>query len=590
MSIVRLGKIHLHWCESCNLPIVEKNSCGICGSTPKKVKITPPGDVRPAFEEDVKLIKKTIDRQWGTDYSKKVLSRERPVLLNGIPYEDRMDEVIIDGQVIGAIRYNPSRKLDGKEPYEFILRPWKGLDTPKKNYVIVDEGAVEPILNGGSVLNPGIIEADPEIKEGEEIIVSDKNGKILCSGRSKLPGKELVNSSSGRGVKNRWRVSDFSPTKKEKSWDEVVEANKSILKNKENESVKFVEKHIDEHDIPVAVAYSGGKDSLATLHILLKSKAQPDILFIDTGIELPETIENVYEIAEKYNLTLHEKKAESGYWKNVEYFGPSARDYRWCCKTCKLGPTSLLIKEKYDDGVLSFIGQRRYESRQRMSHGSTWDNPWVPGQVSASPIQDWTALHIWLYLFWKDADWNIWYEDGFERIGCWVCPASNLSEFDKLKDEFDEYDRFEDVLQNYAEKNDLPQEWVELGLWRWINIPENMEKHFQDFERKADPNPSKIIDETKKELLKDERSKNLLNAYSDSVEDLSRDDILVQHKKALNCVECGVCVAQCEKGALSFDDGIKIDEKRCVHCESCLGKCPVVDFDSRVNDQSASKI
>ncbi|MFW5946500.1 MAG: phosphoadenosine phosphosulfate reductase family protein [Candidatus Natronoplasma sp.] len=583
MSIVRLGKLHLHWCNRCNVPIAEEGECSLCGSKAEKVEITPPGDVRPAFDQDIQLIRETIDRQWGEGYSYKILSDGKPVILNGIPYRDRMDEVIVDGKVIGALRYNPERKLEEKEPYEFILRPWKKLDKPEEGFVEVDEGAVKPVLDGGSVLVPGIIDAASSIVEGDEVIVTDPSGNVICSGSSRLSGEELIEASSGRGVKNRWRINDYSPYEEKPTWDEVVEANRYHIEDRVDEAVEFIDEEVKKHDLPVAVAYSGGKDSLATLHLLLDVGIDPDLIFIDTGIELPETLENVKKVAEKYDLNLHMREAESGYWDNLDHFGPSARDYRWCCKTCKLGPTSRLIENNYDDGVLSFIGQRRYESRQRMSQGSTWDNPWVPGQISASPIQDWTALHVWLYLFYKEADWNEWYEKGFERIGCWVCPASDLAELDKLKEEFSEYERFEKALDKYAAGKDLPEEWVELGLWRWIDVPENMEDLL---EGKVEEVEHLEVGKSIEDMLRHTRTKNLLNALCDpdgSVQDeIDREDVVNLHKKALYCVECGVCVGRCDRDALSFDDGIKIDPEKCVHCGRCLGKCPVVHFDSRV--------
>ncbi|MBS3816788.1 MAG: phosphoadenosine phosphosulfate reductase family protein [Candidatus Thermoplasmatota archaeon] len=591
MAEVRLGKIHLHWCDNCNLPIVNEGTCDSCRSEARKVKITPPGDVRPAFEDDLLLIKETIDRQWGKGYSEEILSTEKPVLLNGIPYLDRMDEVIVDGHVIGALRYNPKRKLKGKNPYEFLLRPWEGLEKPKEGFVVIDEGAVEPILDGGSVLTPGIVDADPSIEPLDEVIIISPSEEVICSGPAKLSGQELIEHSSGRGVKNRWRRSEYTPSEKEPSWNEVVKANEKHIEKRVNKAIRFVKDQIEKKQLPVAAAYSGGKDSLATLHILLDAGVEPDLLFIDTGIELPETIENVNQVADKYELTLHKRKAGSGYWDNVEYFGPSARDYRWCCKTCKLGPTALLIEENYEDGVLSFIGQRRYESRQRMSQGSTWNNPWVPGQVSASPIQDWTALHVWLYLFYKDAEWNEWYEKGFERIGCWVCPASDMAELERLKEEFPEYERFEKILKDYAERNELPEEWKELGLWRWLNIPEEMEKILED-EMDGSIEQVKEKKEGKhrpslQEMLEDERTRNLLNALIDferrSIEELDPEEVLPIYEKAVNCVECGVCVGRCEKDALYFEDGVKIDTKRCIHCGECLGKCPAVRFDSRAS-------
>ncbi len=587
MSIVRLGKIHLHWCRKCNVPIVEKGVCGSCGEEARKVEVTPPGDVRPAFEKDIEHIKETIDGQWGVGYSEEIISKDKTVVLNSTPYLDKMDEVIVDGEVLGTFRYNPNKRAEGKDPYEFLLRPWEGLPSPKKGFVVIDKGAVEPILSGGSVLNPGIIDADPDIRKGDEVIVFGPDEEIICSGSAMISGKEMINSSSGIGVKNRWRRSDHTPKEKEADWTDAVKANKPLIEKRVEKAISFIEEQLQKHEKPAAVAYSGGKDSLATLHLLLEAGKKPDLIFVDTGIELPETVENVEHVAEKYDLRLLMKKAKSGYWDNVEYFGPSARDYRWCCKTCKLGPTALLIKEHYEKGVLSFIGQRKYESSQRKSQGSTWNNPWVPGQDAASPIQDWTALHVWLYLFKKDADWNPWYEKGFERIGCWVCPASDIAALDRLKKEYDDFEKFEKVLERYADKKGLSQKWIELGLWRWLDPPKHIEEIYEDVEKaekasKEDSIESRSIED----FIQHERTRNLLNALYDvegeCVEEESENEELIRiHKKALHCVECGVCVGRCEKEAIYFENGIKIDPERCIHCGRCLGECPVVRYDSR---------
>ncbi|KAA0001984.1 MAG: phosphoadenosine phosphosulfate reductase, partial [Thermoplasmata archaeon] len=53
--MIRLGKLVLHHCDFCNLPLL-KEVC-ICGNAARKVAVTPPGDVRPAFARDRELMK-----------------------------------------------------------------------------------------------------------------------------------------------------------------------------------------------------------------------------------------------------------------------------------------------------------------------------------------------------------------------------------------------------------------------------------------------------------------------------------------------------------------------------------------------------
>ncbi len=587
MPVERLGKIHLHWCDGCNLPLVEEGKCGICSEEGRKVEITPPGDVRPAFQHDIGLIREVIDAQWGEDYSYEIIPKEKVVLLNGAPALDRMDEVIVDGRVVGTLKYNLKRKMEGKEPYQFILRPWKGLSLPDENYMIMDGGAVEPILDGASALAPGILRGDEGVREGEEVMIFSEEGDLLASGKAEKDGGVMIENDSGKGVKNRWRVDDFVVERKEQNWDSVIKANRELMEKRIESAKDFVREKVEENDLPPAVSYSGGKDSLATLLLVLESGIEPDLLFVDTGIEFPETVKNVRNTAEKYDLELKERKAEGGFWDSVEHFGPSARDYRWCCKTCKLGPTSRMIIEEYPVGVLSFIGQRRYESRQRMMKGSTWKNPWVPGQFGASPIQDWTAFHVWLLLFMKDADWNPKYEEGFERIGCWLCPASDLAELKRVEEGLPEFERFKKLLVDYMEREDLPEEWLELGLWRWVDIPKEMERYLEGshgaIERELERDKITIELPSKEKMMEDDQVRDLLPIIgAESEESLSGDELRPLYLKAAYCVECDVCIGKCPEEALYFDNGIRLDEESCVQCGECLQECPVIEFTSRV--------
>ncbi len=583
MPAVHLGRLELHWCPNCNVPLLNGDTCGICSQEPDPVKVTPPGDVRPAFEYDIELIRKTIDLQWGDGYSERIFSENKIVLLNSCPNLDRMDEVIVDGRVVGTLRYDLRRRFADKFPYQFILRRWDALPTPEKGYVLMDKGAVKPIKNGASALAVGIMEADEDIEPEDEVLILDPDGRVIATGPSYRDGKELLEAAYGKGVKVRWKAADHRPKSGEQDWDLVLKANDQNIGSMVDKAIEFIEDKVKEISLPTAVSYSGGKDSLATLLLVIEAGIDTDMLFVDTGIELPETIENVRKTAERYDLNLKTKTTEGGYWDSVEYFGPSARDYRWCCKTCKLGPIAGLIKEEYKDGVLSFIGQRRYESENRMQHGDTWDNPWIPGQVGTSPIQNWTALHVWMYLFSREAEYNPWYERGFERIGCWLCPASDLAELEILRDNFEEYQRFEDVLKEYSQRVGLYDEWIEYGMWRWLQPPGEMIAMLEDrgvvFEKTVQTD-IKLPD--KDGILSDERTVKLIDSIGKELSDKELGELYL---RANHCVECGICAARCPQDAIVIEEGITIDCERCDSCGVCISsKCPVLEFKVRSNN------
>ncbi|WP_341536897.1 phosphoadenosine phosphosulfate reductase domain-containing protein [Methanosarcina barkeri] len=161
----------------------------------------------------------------------------------------------------------------------------------------------------------------------------------------------------------------------------------------------------------------------------------------------------------------------------MSVFGPPTMDTRWCCKICKLGPITRLIDENYEGGCLSFIGQRQYESHARSISKKVWKNPWVGNQVGASPIQEWTALHVWLYLFRTKAPYNPAYEKGYDRMGCWLCPSSSLADFFQLEESHpDLAKKLNSRLLAYAEKMGLSLEWVKYGLWRYKRYPRVLQK------------------------------------------------------------------------------------------------------------------
>jgi PUA domain protein len=52
-------------------------------------------------------------------------------------------------------------------------------------YVVVDMGAVKFVAKGADIMSPGIVEADPNIREGDVVVVvEEKHNKPLAIGRS----------------------------------------------------------------------------------------------------------------------------------------------------------------------------------------------------------------------------------------------------------------------------------------------------------------------------------------------------------------------------------------------------------------------
>ena len=75
---------------------------------------------------------------------------------------------------------------------------------------------------------------------------------------------------------------------------------------------------IDRNPLPVNVSFSGGKDSLATLLVVMKAIGKVPILFADTGLEFPETYECVEKTIEHYGLTAVRCSGEKEFWETFD--------------------------------------------------------------------------------------------------------------------------------------------------------------------------------------------------------------------------------------------------------------------------------
>jgi len=634
VGAVRLGRNVLHWCDICNLPILENEVCSVCSGKTHEVKLTPPADSRPAFEGDLSRIRKLAERQFGTGCGELLLPKDRIAILNRSPSLDRMDEIISDGFVLGAAIYDPP------EGERLIIRTTAAeriLPGMRSGRVTADDGALPSISKGSNLMGPGVISSDSDIEIGDEVVVLNGEDKVVATGIARKSSGEMALGKRGVAVKIRWRVdgcSSKSLNPRSNDWDSVIHANSECIERKVETAKKFILRLPDRYGKPVAVSFSGGKDSLVTLSLALESGLRPDIMFVDTGLELDETIEEVDRIADEMKLNLITEKAGEAFWEGIEIFGPPGKDFRWCCKTCKLGPTTKMIRNHFPEGVISLIGQRSYESEQRMRKGAVWKNPWVPGQIGASPIQKWNAMHVWLYILSRGLRYNPWYDRGLERIGCFMCPSSDIAELDLVKSYYSKYGKWEEYLRSYALERNLPNDWLRLAIWRWKRIPPAMRRKIDELGisipraiKGKDGSPlslsmtegfrpctsgglsaegvfSMTLDMNRVanllnilgpvEYLEDENITRVaesvvfgegavsikadtidgIREFSKKLEDIAR--------RAMLCIGCGICSGRCPQDAINVDGQASIDTDRCIHCEKCLGPCPVSRFEGRI--------
>ncbi len=440
----------------CHTPVLAQQ-CS-CGAATRAVPVTPPGDARPAFPADIAFINNIFLDYFGTP----LVPEGQIVLLNKVPDDDRMDEVVVGGGIIGSIRY-----ILHERRWEHVPRPEAcQLATPKKRFIVVD-GSAAPFIrdHGMSVLAPGLISIDDAVQAGDEVLIMTEAGACIGVGRAKVDAATARLIERGPIVRTRRNIASHV-VPGSATWKDAVRANSAVITRAETDAVSFVSEVTAAHALPANISYSGGKESLATLLVVTKAVGDVPPLFADTGLEFPETIENINTVSQKYGLPVIRTDGSNKFWETFNREGPPAVNSLWCCSVCKLAPLAALIQTLWGE-CLSFIGQRKYESLTRAQSKRVWRNPKVAVQLSAAPIPDWTALHVWLYLFREEAPYNRLYEHRLDRIGCFMCPSSDMALIHMIESDYPElWKGWHDRIVTWQEENGLPPDWVLSGAWR----------------------------------------------------------------------------------------------------------------------------
>ncbi|ABP51606.1 MULTISPECIES: phosphoadenosine phosphosulfate reductase family protein [Pyrobaculum] len=586
----------LWWCEDLNLPVFEpKNVAGRCERF-VEVKMTQPADPRPAFPADIDITRGAIADELGDwELAEALVPMDEVVLLNKIPgYADQADEVIVRGRLVGHRFYDV---FEGRWRFRPLYEGVATILHERRGYWAVVDMAELP--QGYDIHPDKIVEGRLPEERYRHVAVSTADGKT--HGVAKLfRGRRLH-------VVKSWRAKPPLLPGRPSTLAEAAELNREHIERRAQEAVEFIKAVAEKYKKPVVVSYSGGKDSLVALDLTARSGLKFYVYFNDTGLEPPETYENLKAVEERYGVEVIVGAAGQRFWEAMEKFGPPARDYRWCCKVIKLGPTTEALKSRFPQGYISVVGQRGAESFVRAKTPRVSPSKWVAGSVVAAPLQEWTALEVWLYIFLHKLPYNRAYERGFDRLGCVVCPANEMAELVLVKEAYPEiYGKMEVALRRWH-----TEEEVKWGLWRWRGkipgdvarwvkreegapLPVRITAKGQSLELEIDAEPNA---ETMRELLKmvGRPEGDLLRTKKGLVEIRGAGgrwsirapdgktalDVAALVVRSAICGDCDLCVHWCPTGALRRigpGRSFKVDEGRCIGCLLCSSACPAAQY------------
>ena len=362
-------------------------------------------------------------------------------------------------------------------------------------------------------------------------------------------------------------------------------------------------------------SFSGGKDSQVVLDLCTRAipSTEFEVIYSDTGYELPPSLELYAEIQKHYKEQFPDLKFSLArnhapvldYWDKI---GTPSDKHRWCCAIMKTAPLyrSLKVDGNRQAKALAFEGVRAEESVGRSEYERIGRGVKHDTVINARPILRWNTTEVYLYLFRYKLPINKAYRFGKPRVGCLICPFSSPWDDMIVKTKYpQELEPFLSRLVDIAQKRHIPNldEYIKDHKWK-LRASGNIvgsktkvlfPKQFPTFEAHVTNAHNSIelwlpvlcdytIKREKKRISGELRYNKNVYAYEivnhspdtytfilKEVNDASLVSLLkrVIYKSAY-CINCEGCEVECPTGALSVYPLVEINRKKCIHCHKCL--------------------
>jgi len=182
----------------------------------------------------------------------------------------------------------------------------------------------------------------------------------------------------------------------------------------------------------VYVAWSGGRCSTMVVHLAIQQDPDIPIVFTNTGVEYPETVKFVRNLAKEWSLNFTELKPDFVFWDIVKEYGfPQLRGSTKkkgvprrpkCCELLKEKPPLDFMEKHGLEGVIT--GIRVEESRPRALaiykkgpyYYAKRDRMWKFHPIALISLEELMDYHRAYNI-----PMNPLYKKGLPRIGCMPC-------------------------------------------------------------------------------------------------------------------------------------------------------------------------
>lgn len=158
------------------------------------------------------------------------------------------------------------------------------------------------------------------------------------------------------------------------------------------------------------LCFSGGKDSTVVYDLAVKAGVKFDAHHNITTVEPPELMRF---IRDHYPNVIKDHPKLTMAQLIVKNKIPPLRTARYCCRE---------LKEPGGKGRFKVTGVRAEESSKRARREQVEESHDDGESSYLHPILKWTKQDVWQYIHENNLPYCPLYDEGFERIGCVLCP------------------------------------------------------------------------------------------------------------------------------------------------------------------------
>lgn len=185
-----------------------------------------------------------------------------------------------------------------------------------------------------------------------------------------------------------------------------------------DEAIDFMREHEPPEGYTLADSY--GKDSTVLLELARMSGVKFLHIHNFTGIDPPE----LTKFGRLHHPGARILRPRMTFWEGIHRWFPPTIQQRWCCDVLKHGSN-----KEHNLPRMSLVGVRAEESAKRRGRPRIHD---ANGICMVKPIFHWTSWHVWEFIEGLGLPYCELYDQGFDRLGCCVCPMITSKNMGKV--------------------------------------------------------------------------------------------------------------------------------------------------------------